>query len=156
MAFHRDELTVPRELQVAAEIALSHRLLLALRSLEQETSDASDRLDVSFNYLLELEAIATEAHHLHCNLTALEAKQILERLIQRSLWQLLQGFNAETAEREVQRLERLLDLGQQLRLDLNLAQAQELYLHWLQSSRDDSQLHLLQLGQKLAVNVAIA
>ena len=156
MAFHRDELTVPRELQVAAEIALSHRLLLALRSLEQETSDASDRLDVSFNYLLELEAIATEAHHLHCNLTALEAKQILERLIQRSLWQLLQGFNAETAEREVQRLERLLDLGQQLRLDLNLAQAQELYLHWLQSSRDDSQLHLLQLGQKLSVNVAIA
>ena len=156
MAFHRDELTVPRELQVAAEIALSHRLLLALRSLEQETSDASDRLDVSFNYLLELEAIATEAYHLHCNLTALEAKQILERLIQRSLWQLLQGFNAETAEREVQRLERLLDLGQQLRLDLNLAQAQELYLHWLQSSRDDSQLYLLQLGQKLAVNVAIA
>ena len=89
MAFHRDELPVPRELQVAAEIALSHRLLLALRSLEQETSDTSDRLDASLSYLLELEAIATEANHLHCNLTALEAKQILERLIRRSLWQLL-------------------------------------------------------------------
>ncbi len=156
MAFHRDELPVPRELQVAAEIALSHRLLLALRSLEQETSDsASDRLDASLNHLLELEAIATEANHLHCNLTALEAKQILERFIQRSLWQLLH-FDSKTAAREVLRLERLLDLGQQLRLNLNLAQAQELYLHWLQSSQDSSQPHWLRLGQKLAVNVSIA
>ena len=156
MAFHRDELPVPHELQVAAEIALSHRLLLALRSLEQETSDsASDRLDVSFNHLHELEAIATEANHLHCDLTAIEAKQILERFIQRSLWQLLYGFNSETVDREVQRLERLLDLGQQLRLDLNLAQAQELYLHWLQSSQYDSQLHWLRLGRKLAVNASI-
>lgn len=155
MAFHRDELPVPRELQVAAEIALSHRLLLALRSLEQETSDASDRLDASLNYLLELEAIATEAHHLHCNLTALEAKQILERLIRRSLWHLLQEVNSETAEREIQRLERLLDLGQQLHLSLSLAQAQELYLQWLPTLREDSQQPWLRLGQKLAVNVSL-
>ena len=152
MAFHRDELPVPRELQVAAEIALSHRLLLSLRSLEQETSD---RLDASFNQLLELEAIATEANHLHCNLTALEAKQILERFIRRSLWQLLNS-DSETTEREVQRLVRLLDLGQQLRLNLNLDQAQELYLQWLQSSQNEPQPHWLRLGQKLAVNVSIA
>ncbi len=156
MAFHRDELPVPRELQVAAEIALSHRLLLALRSLEQETSDASDRLDASLNYLLELEAIATEANHLHCNLTALEAKQILERLIRRSLWHLLQEVNPETAKREIQRLERLLNIGQQLHLNLNLAQAQELYLQWLPTLLEDSQQQWLRLGQKLAVNVSLA
>ena len=155
MAFHRDELPVPQELQVAAEIALSHRLLLALRSLEQETSDANDRPDASLNYLLELEAIATEANHLHCNLTALEAKQILERLVRRSLWQLLQEVNPETAAREVQRLERLLELGQQLHLNLNLAQAQELYLQWLPTLLEGSQQQWRRLGQKLAVNVSI-
>ena len=36
-AFHRDELPVPQELQVAAEVALSHRCLISLRALEQET-----------------------------------------------------------------------------------------------------------------------
>ncbi len=155
MAFHRDELPVPRELQVAAEIALSHRLLLALRSLEQETSDASDRLDASLNYLLDLEAIATEANHLHCHLNALEAKQILERLIRRSLWHLLQEVNPETAQKEVQRLERLIDLGQQLHLNLNLAQAQELYLQWLPTLLEDSQQQWLRLGQKLAIHVPL-
>ena len=39
MAFHRDELEVPQELQVAAEIAISQRALTALQLLERETSD---------------------------------------------------------------------------------------------------------------------
>jgi len=38
MAFHRDELSVPQELQVAAEMALGHRCLSLVRSLCEEIS----------------------------------------------------------------------------------------------------------------------
>jgi alpha-amylase/alpha-mannosidase (GH57 family) len=64
MAFHRDDLPVPQELQVAAQVALSHRLTVALQSLEQETSDSTPQaLQISLSYLGELEAIATEANY---------------------------------------------------------------------------------------------
>lgn len=162
MAFHRDELPVPQELQVAAEIALGHRLLMSLRSLEQECSD-SDYLEVSLSRLTELEAIAMEATHLHCQLSLPEARQILERLIRRSLWSLLNSSHVDVTETEVQRLERLIDLGQQLRLGLTLTQAQELYFEWLQTTakelRSNSQplsiVRLLDLRQKLAVSFTV-
>ena len=38
-AFHRDGLPVPKELQVAADIALTQRTMEVLQSLERETSD---------------------------------------------------------------------------------------------------------------------
>ncbi|MBW4692777.1 MAG: DUF3536 domain-containing protein [Lyngbya sp. HA4199-MV5] len=177
MAFHRDELAVPQELQVAAEIALSHRVSLALRALEQESSDlATEGSPASANRLLELEAIATEATHLHCTLNLPEARQSLERLVLRSLWQLLYHFDPATSKAELHRLRRLLALGKQMKLDLSLAQAQELYFqrlqHWLipeccqwlnsagQFESDRAltmQLadlrSLLELGQTLAVDV---
>ena len=176
MAFHRDELAVPRELQVAAEIALSHRVLLTLRALEQESSDRS-ATTAAVNRLLELESIATEAAHLHCHLNLPEARQTMERLVQRSLWQILYHFDPATSHAELQRLERLLTLGQQLQLHLSLAQAQELYAqrlqHWIipecvrwltnagQSAPDRvvtlplaDLRSLLQLGQTLAIDVS--
>jgi alpha-amylase/alpha-mannosidase (GH57 family) len=152
MAFHRDELPVPQELQVAAEIALGHRLLMALRSLEQECSDA-DNLELSANRLSELEAIATEANHLHCQLNLPEAKQILERMVRRSLWDLLNLDESETTVPEIHRLERLLDLGEQLHLGLALTHSQELYFTWLRSDLEARSPHLLALGRKLAVSV---
>ncbi|WP_421655911.1 DUF3536 domain-containing protein [Leptothermofonsia sp. ETS-13] len=179
MAFHRDELVVPQELQVAAEVALSHRALLSIRALEQESSDlSSEGGQLGLNHLGELEAIAIEAAHLRCKLNLPEAKQILERLILRSLWHLLHNFDPNTCEAELQRLERLIDLGQQMNLGLSLAQAQELYFHclnhWIVPERlkhssaakpespaeteSSIKLHplhqLLQLGQKLAVDVS--
>lgn len=180
MAFHRDALTVPQELQVAAEIALSHRALLSFRALEQESSDLStDASRSGLNHLAELEAIATEANHLHCQLSIPEARQTLERLILRSLWHLLHHFDARTSENDLQCIERLIRLGQQLKLDLSLAQAQELYFqrlnHWLvpqcqswlgtqtnheleaEGSRKIALSHLrslLELGQTLAIDVA--
>mgnify|MGYP000116380385 CR=1 FL=1 len=177
MAFHRDDLAVPQELQVAAEIALSHRVSLAFRALEQESSDlAADVPPASVNRLLELEAIATEAAHLHCQLDLPEARRALERLVLRSLWQLLYHFNPATSEAELHRLKRLLALGKRMQLDLSLAQAQELYfqrlqtwlipacLHWLNSAEQlegdrvatmqwADLRSLLELGQNLAVDV---
>ncbi len=176
IAFHRDELAVPRELQVAAEIALSHRVMLSLRALEQESSDRST-LPAAASRLLELESIATEATHLHCQLNLPEARQTLERLVLRSLWQLLYHFDSNTCKTELNRLERLLILGEQLHLNLSLAQAQELYfqrlqnwiipecVHWLSNagqSKPDRVVtipladlrSLLALGRTLAVDVS--
>ena len=102
MAFHRDGLTVPQELQVAAEVALSHRVLLSLRVLEQESSDlAGGVLSAGVNRLAELESVATEAANLRCQLNLPEAKDILERLVLRSLWQLLYHFDSTTSQAEL-------------------------------------------------------
>jgi alpha-amylase/alpha-mannosidase (GH57 family) len=180
MAFHRDELPVPQELQVAAEIALSHRCLTSIRSLEQEIGDPQ----LGLNHLVELEAIATEANHLRAKLNIPEAKPTLEKLILRSLWQLLHDHNPDTLAGDIHRVERLIELGNQLHLGLSLDRCQELYfsclhnriapqcqlaiqnqlMHEENGSAGSSKLdtyqnipqlrQLLQLGQKLAVDVS--
>lgn len=178
MAFHRDELAVPQELQVAAEIALGHRCQNLVRSLEQDIGEAQ----LSLHHLTELEAVATEAKHLRCRLNIAEGKQTLEQLIGRLLWQLLHDSNPVVAETDIQRLERLIDVGYQLNLGLSLARAQELYFSCLyqivpwclqaiqtQQGNENSgtgnsnentwniaQLRdLLRLGQKLGVDVSV-
>lgn len=127
VAFQRDDLPVPVELQVAAEVALAHRCLTAVRVLEAESSD--DHLGLSV--LAELEAIATEAKLLRCNLKLPEVKQILERLILRSLDVMLREANTTSIEADIHRIERLIALGNQLNLSLSLAAAQELYFQSL-------------------------
>ncbi len=181
MAFHRDELPVPPELQVAAEIALSHRCLNSVKVLEQEISETQQ----SLIHLAELEAIATEANHLHAKLNLPEVKSTLERLILRSLWQLLHDTNSDTLVSDIHCVERLIELGNQLHLGLSLDRCQELYFSCLQTrvvpqcqrliqsqlssdnndvsnaeflpttNLDTTQLRLLlQLGEKLAVDVS--
>jgi alpha-amylase/alpha-mannosidase (GH57 family) len=180
MAFHRDELPVPQELQVAAEIALSHRCLTSIRAMEQEIGDPQ----LGLNHLVELEAIATEANHLRAKLNIPEAKPTLEKLILRSLWQLLHDHNPDTLAGDIHRVERLIELGNQLHLGLSLDRCQELYfsclynriapqcqlaiqnqlMHEENGSAGSSKLdtyqnipqlrQLLQLGQKLAVDVS--
>jgi alpha-amylase/alpha-mannosidase (GH57 family) len=161
MAFHRDELEVPRELQVAAEIALGYRCLTALKSLEQDISE----LQLSWNLIVELEAIATEAKHLRCQLNIPDGNQILEQLIVRLLWQLLYDANSKI-DTDIQRLERLIDVGHKLHLGINLNHSQELYWSCLHSQilpritsidneAETTQCRqLLKLGQKLAVDVS--
>jgi alpha-amylase/alpha-mannosidase (GH57 family) len=161
MAFHRDELEVPQELQVAAEIALGSRCMMTLRSLEQDVTDPA----LSLNHIVELEAIATEAKNLHCRLNIPEGKQILEQLIMRLLWQLLHDANGSFAT-EIQALERLIDVSYQLNIGISLHQSQELYFSCLHSKilplcvtalNNPEEYHqcrqLLKLGQKLAVDV---
>ena len=172
VAFQRDELPVPQELQVAAEIALSHRCLLAIEALEQTTDEPQD----INNSLAELEAIASEANHLHCQLKLPEGKRTLEQLILRSLWQILYNGHPTTLEDDIQSLERMIEVGNQLHLDLSLDRVQEVYYNYLHNQivpdfiygglkGTDKKSHLtcrwqfsqirplLQLGQKLAVDV---
>ncbi len=182
MAFHRDELPVPQELQVAAEIALSHRCLTSVRALDREVGDPQ----LGLSHLAELEAIATETNQLRCHLNISEAKPILEKLILRSLWQLLHDANPDTLKGDIYRIEHLIELGNQLHLGLSLDRCQEVYFNCLQTrieplcrlavqtqltfehngtrevttlasktAWDTTQLRqLLQLGEKLAVDVS--
>lgn len=161
MAFHRDGLPAPQELQVAAEIALGYRCMTTLRDLEQDIAEPVS----SWNHLLELEAIATEAKHLRCRLNVPEGKQILEQLILHSLWQLLHDPHC-TSDADIQRLERLIDVGYQLNIGISLDRSQELYFSGLhsqilpqiatkiaKSENTDQYRQLLKLGQKFAVDV---
>lgn len=144
MAFHRDELPVPRELQVAAEIALGNRCLAAAKALAAEIGDDPTQVlnptgdgFLGLTHLVELETCATEAKHLRCHLDIPEVKQILEKLIVRSLSHLLYRANPETAAPQLERLERMIDLGHQLNLHLAKDQIQELYFYWLHGDIGD-------------------
>ncbi|HBE16745.1 MAG TPA: glycoside hydrolase, partial [Cyanobacteria bacterium UBA11367] len=181
MAFHRDELPVPQELQVAAEIALSTRCLHYVKELKANYDDFPS---FSSN-MVELEAIATEANHLHCHLNIVKAKPTLEKLILRSLSSLLESGNPDTLTSDIHKVDRLINLGNQLHLGLSLDKCQEFYFNCLHSQilpqwqslmkkpdnfpdKDPGNGHhsspkitknlgeikqLLQLGQKLAVAV---
>ena len=167
IAFHRDGLEVPRELQVAAEIALGHRCLITLRSLQQAQLSLEQDINeaqLSWNLMVELEAISHEAEHLRCQLNIPEGNQILEQLIVRLLWQLLYDANSNL-DTDIQRLERLIDIGYKLHIGINLNHSQELYWSCLHSqilpriTNINSEAEtvqcrqLLKLGQKLAVDV---
>jgi alpha-amylase/alpha-mannosidase (GH57 family) len=162
MAFHRDELAAPQELQVAAEIALGYRCKMTLCSLEQDIAEPQ----LSLNHIVELEAIATEAKHLRCHLHVPDGKQMLEQLILRTLWQLLHDPNG-AFDTDVQRLERLIHVACELNIGVSLERSQELYFSCLHNrivpqctsaiakGEDTTRCRqLLKLGQKLAVDVS--
>ncbi|TVQ43580.1 MAG: DUF3536 domain-containing protein [Gloeocapsa sp. DLM2.Bin57] len=172
-AFQRDELPVPLELQVAAEVALSHRCLQAIASLEKATDNPTQMIV----YLSELEAIAEEANYFHCQLDIpVEQKSNLEKLIYQTIWQILQDGDPQNLEADIARLEQILTVAEQLHLGLSLDKAQEIYFYYLQEQispvcfseisddyngngapscrwRREQLPSLLQLGQKLAIDV---
>ena len=179
MAFRRDNLPVPQELQVAAEVALGHRLLTSVRSLEAESSDGK----LSVNNLAELEALATEVSHQQCHFHSLEVKEALERLIVQSLRSILSDSNPANVELDIYGLERIMEVADQLNLGLSLIRTQEIYFQALENQvlplclgyiqrRNNPQMQpnledvqteqlwelpqirkLLQLGKKLAIDV---
>jgi len=126
-AFQREELPVPQELKVAAEVALSYRCLETVANLEQAIEDPS----TSDRCLAQLSATATEANYLQCKLNIPEAKQSLERVILRLLWRLLYDGDPTTLLEEVARLEMAIALGDKLHLGLALDRAQEVYYNCL-------------------------
>ncbi len=129
MAFHRDELSVPPELQVAAEVALSHRCLTTVRALEAESSEGV----LSVSHLAALEAITCEALQLRCRIQNPEVPDTLERLIVYSLSTMLHSINPISIEADIENLEQLIQLGQLLQLNIPLNHAQELYFHVLET-----------------------
>ena len=168
VAFQREELPVPQELKVAAEVALSFRCLETVNKLEKAIEDPV----VMDSCLAELTATATEANHLECQLNIPEAKKILEQIIMRLLWQLLYDGDPATLKEDVARLKTAIALGEQLHLGLALDRAQEVYFNCLHQSIvpncliphsspdrnscrwDITQIKpLLRLGQKLAIDV---
>ena len=168
-AFQREELPVPQELKVAAEVALSFRCLETVKNLEKAIEEPM----IIDSCLAELTATATEANYLECWLNIPEVKTILEQTIVRLLWQLLYDGNPNTLSADVARIEAAIALGEQLRLGLALDQAQEVYFNCLHqymlpnclidsSSPDRNSCRwnitqmkpLLQLGQSLAIDVS--
>ena len=127
VAFQRDELPVPQELQVAADIAIAHRCLKIMAELEQFIDNAKQ----TTHYLEELSAIASEADYLHCHLTMPEAKKTLERLIFQSLQKLLYTPEPQQAQTDIHHLIKMIEVGEQLHLGISLAPAQELYYQFL-------------------------
>jgi hypothetical protein len=145
-----------------------------VRGLEQEAIETLENLPSELvrgqtrgeAYLLELEAIATEARHLRCPLKVPEAQNIWERLIWRSLWQLLHEDDVTVSAAQTQSIDRLVAVGEQLKLDLSLHRVQELYFAWLQgqvghwclssepSSSPPQIFHLLNLGHRFQIDVS--
>ncbi|MGF1591426.1 MAG: DUF3536 domain-containing protein [Pleurocapsa sp.] len=168
-AFQREEMPVPQELKVAAEVALSFRCLETVSNLEK----AIEEPDVIDSCLAELTATATEANYLECWLNIPEVKVILEQTIVRLLWQLLYDGNPLTLSADAARIKCAIALGNQLRLGLALDKAQEVYFNCLHQyilpnclinphSRDRNSCRwditqmkpLLELGQSLAIDVS--
>jgi alpha-amylase/alpha-mannosidase (GH57 family) len=166
VGFQREELPVPQELQVAAEVALSYscdRIITALAA----AIDEPQQID---NHLAELTAVAIEASNLNCKLNLAQGKPVLERMILHLLWQLLYDGDPTTLESDVNRLETAIDLGEKLHLGLSLDRTQEVYykcLHHnivpnclISSAKNDCRWDfkqikpLLRLGQKLAIDVS--
>ncbi|MCC0177904.1 DUF3536 domain-containing protein [Waterburya agarophytonicola K14] len=168
-AFQREELPVPQELKVAAEIALSYRCSDTVKNLAKAIEEP---LEID-SCLAELNAVATEAQHLHSRLNIPEAKAILEQTIVRLLWQLLYDGDPSTLEEDVATLETAIALGEKLNLGLALDRPQEIYFNCLHQrivpdciiSHNSSERNscpwnirqikpLLKLGQTLAIDVS--
>jgi alpha-amylase/alpha-mannosidase (GH57 family) len=167
VAFHRDELPVPQELQVAAEISISHRCLKSIAALEKDIEEPT-QIDI---HLAQLKAIATEAELIHCQLNVPEGKKSLERLIWQRLWQVLYNNHVDQLENNVQRISRIVEIGDRLHLNLCLDRIQELYYQYLEelmipqclTQTNDSHLcrwdswqirWLLKLGKTLKIDVS--
>ena len=166
-AFQREDLPVPQEFKVAAEVALSYRCLDTVENLEKSLEDynAVDR------YLTELSVTATEAKELRCQLNIPKAKKILEQVIVCLLYSLLYEGDPSTLEAEVHRIKTAIALGEKLNLGLALDRPQEMYFSCLHQhiipdclvSHESGnncpwnimQIEpLLKLGQTLAIDVS--
>ncbi|MEB3312246.1 MAG: DUF3536 domain-containing protein [Snowella sp.] len=127
VAFQRDELPVPPELQVAAEIAIAHRCATVIANLEASMDDSQQ----TTHHLEELKSITAEAAYLRCRLTIPEAKKTLERLIFQSLQKLLYHPEPQQVEIDIRHLIQMSEIAEQLQLGISLAPAQELYYDFL-------------------------
>ncbi|MEE3719000.1 DUF3536 domain-containing protein [Tumidithrix elongata RA019] len=125
-SFRRDGLNVPPELQVAADITLNNRLMQELKRLE-----SGESLPIA-----ELDAVAIEADHLGCNINRAEAAKILQRSIVQQIWQLIHHDRTSDPSifNSLSQIEQALDLAFRLHLSLDLNQAQELLLDYLQQA----------------------
>lgn len=171
LGWRRDGLEVPQELQVAAQITLSHRLNRYLQTLEQDLTGldwfAPSSADAGGNNFNALFSTATEAQALGCQLNLQQAHPIFERLILALVWELVHHNPVIDPEPSplpnhlLHSLQRLLHLAQQLGIHPNIDQAQELCWQFIRQypkgelcpKRVREQLRLL--GHCLKVEIAL-
>jgi alpha-amylase/alpha-mannosidase (GH57 family) len=123
ISFRRDDLPVPPELQVAADIVLNNRLTEELQRLETGASLPNVALD----------AVAIEAVNLGCKFTHAEDAKILENHILRQIEQLsqLENIDERSLFNYLNQIEQSLAIALRLNLKLNLNLAQEAFLGYL-------------------------
>jgi alpha-amylase/alpha-mannosidase (GH57 family) len=125
ISFRRDDLPVPRELQVAAEIVLNNRLTEELKRLETGESLPNVGLD----------AVAIEALNLGCKFTHEEDAEILENYILSQIQQLSrsQDIDEKSLFTYLNQIEQSLIISDRLDLELDLDLSQEAFLNYLSS-----------------------
>ncbi len=163
-AFQREELPVPPELQVAAELAIANRGQQAIDKLAQAAGDRG-QIDQA---LSELAATAVEADQMRCHVTLPGAKAALEDWIYGWLDSLLAQIDLETIEADCQRLDQAIAVATALNLGLALDRVQERYYFYVHRhivpmldkggssggwTRAQSTV-LLRLGKRLGVDVS--
>jgi alpha-amylase/alpha-mannosidase (GH57 family) len=125
MAYRQDDLEGPQELLMAAQVALSHRATQMVQGLGSIMTEATANPWVQLN---ELEAIATEAEHLGCQLTLGNTAQRLDFLLQNWLTKVLCSDDLPLLQSFIQ----CLSTARRLRLPIQEDRLQERYIHFLQ------------------------
>ena len=123
ISFRRDDLPVPPELQVAADIVLNNRLTEELQRLETGASLPNVALD----------AVAIEAINLGCKFTHAEDAKILESYILKQIQLLsqLENIDERSLFNYLNQIEQSLAIALRLNLKLNLDLSQEAFLGYL-------------------------
>jgi alpha-amylase/alpha-mannosidase (GH57 family) len=123
ISFRRDDLPVPPELQVAADIVLNNRLTEALQRLETGASLPNVSLD----------AVAIEAINLGCKFTHEEDPKILENYILDQIQKLsqIQDLHEKAIFGHLNQIEQALAISDRLAMKLNLNLSQEAFLNYL-------------------------
>ena len=123
ISFRRDDLPVPPELQVAADIVLNNRLTEALEALETGGTLPN----------VGLEAVAIEALNLGCKFVHVEDAQILERFILRQIHGLsaIANISEMSLFDYLNQIEQAIAISDRLHLKLNLSLCQEAFLNYL-------------------------
>jgi alpha-amylase/alpha-mannosidase (GH57 family) len=121
LAYYRDNVPVPQELQVAAQVAISYRCTQVIQDLALKPPIVY----LVEGYLMELEEIASEADHLSCKLEIPEAKVTLEKLMDGFVTQILDGSSVQTVEQDIEIVKSIIEVGKLLKIDLDLDRVQE-------------------------------
>ncbi|RMF25994.1 MAG: DUF3536 domain-containing protein [Cyanobacteria bacterium J083] len=149
IAFQQEQIPVPQELQVAAEISLAHSCNQILQTLTPQ-----EAIEITLEKLDQLNCIAIEANHLRCQLKLPQADKLMASLIRHHIWQICYGerLNNSDLAPHLAVIKKILGVSQQLNLVLSLEREQELYYQCLHSQIIPHCWQLGKIEQTEAVN----
>ena len=154
LAFRRDGLQVPMELQVAANMTLNQRLSTIIQTFESD-------LSMSTHTLQELRQLVVEMQELGCELQLEEIAATFNRILHQQFWQVLNASELETIAQPLPVIHQCLDIVELLGLPIDRDRVQENYLrclgkHLAASTRTGAAVplsDLTELGERLQINV---